>query len=216
VWAEYIAKLIEKQHQSLETLSVQFKRGHAGVLADILATCGRLKSMEFTGLRFVNIGTLIDPQKPWVCTELEVFEGCFGLPSPNEPHHVPDPLASDKSVDVTASRRIEEQFMRCLGRLTNLRCVVQYYGRPVTGERMDNEIMEWSLASGLEHLQGLVHLRKFEVCDHYPRKWIGVPEMMFIKQHWHSLKEMFCAGVGEIVQKWLATEWPELKASNRE
>jgi len=82
---------------------------------------------------------------------------------------------------------------------------------------MDNEIMEWSLASGLVHLHGLVHLRKFQVCDHYSRKWIGIPEMMFIKQHWHSLKEMLCAGVGEIVvQEWLATEWPELKASNRE
>jgi hypothetical protein len=38
--------------------------------------------------------------------------------------------------------------------------------------------------------------------------------MMFIKQHWYSLKEMVCNDVGEVdVQEWLATEWPELKAS---
>ncbi|KAK3806664.1 MAG: hypothetical protein J3Q66DRAFT_445255 [Benniella sp.] len=187
--SECIAKLIEKQHQSLELLSVQLEKGHTGALADILATCGRLKRLIFSGLPFVNIGTLIDPQKPWVCTELEDFEGDFGLSIPIEPH----PLVSDNDVDATS---IEEQFMRRLGRLTNLRCVVQKdHGGdmvfdPVTGERMERWSMEWSLASGLEHLQGLVHLRTFKILDQDPRKWIGVPEMMFIKQHWHSLREM--------------------------
>jgi len=76
--------------------------------------------------------------------------------------------------------------------------------------------MEWSLASGLEHLHGLVNLRTLHILG-YPRKWIGVPEMMFIKQHWHSLKEMVCNDVSDIdVRKWLAAKWPELKASNRE
>jgi len=216
---ECIAKLIEKQHQSLEYLTVEFEQNHAGALADILATCGRLKSLTFSAWPFVNIGPLIDPQKQWVCTELEVFEGDLGLALPIEPQ-VTGPLASNKSVDVKTSRRIEEQFMRCLGQLTNLRCVLQRgRGRdvihdPVTGERMEKQIMEWSLASGLEHLHGLVHLQTFKVLDQGPREWIRVPEMMFIKQHWHSLKVMVCNDLGDIdVQKWLTAEWPELKAS---
>ncbi|KAF9346974.1 hypothetical protein BGX34_003492, partial [Mortierella sp. NVP85] len=216
---ECIAKLIEKQHQSLESLSVGFEERHTGALADILATCGRLKSLIFWVCSFVSLGTLIDPQKPWVCTELEVFEGSLGLAHPIEPH-VSDPLISNKSLDTTG---IEEQFMLRLGQLTNLRCLVQK-GRdrediydPVTGERMKRRIMEWSLASGLEHLHGLVNLRTFKLFNQGPREWIGVPEMVFIKQHWRSLKEMVCNDVGDIaVQGWLATEWPELKASIKE
>jgi len=118
---ECVAKLIEKQHQSLESLSVHFEEGHAGAFADILATCGRLKSLTVAAPPFVSIGTLIDPQKPWVCNELEVLEGRFGLSHPIEPQ-VPGPLASNQSGDVTTSRQIEEQFMRRLGQLTNLRC----------------------------------------------------------------------------------------------
>jgi len=216
---ECIAKLIEKQHQSLEYLTVEFEQNHAGALMDILATCGRLKSLTFMSLPFVNIGTLINPQKPWVCTDLEGFEGYFGLSIPIEPH-VPDPLASDNDVYATS---IEQQFMRRLGRLTNLRCLVQRdrggdsLFDPVTGEQAEKWFMEWSLASGLEHLHGLVNLRTFHILDQDPRKSIGVPEMMFIKQHWHNLKEMVCNDVGETdVQEWLAAKWPELKASNRE
>ncbi|KAK3806666.1 MAG: hypothetical protein J3Q66DRAFT_358189 [Benniella sp.] len=216
MYSECITKLIEKQHQSLETLNLHFDEQHPGTLADILATCGRLKRLKFSVLPFVKIGTLIDPQKPWVCTELENFEGNFGLTLPVEAQ-VPGCLASNESVDATS---IEEGFMRRLGRLTNLRCVVQK-GRgldgihdPVTGEQRERGSMEWSLASGLEHLHGLVNLQTFKVLDRGPRKWIGVPEMIFIKQHWQSLKEMVCNDVGEIVvQEWLATERPELKAT---
>ncbi|KAK3806673.1 MAG: hypothetical protein J3Q66DRAFT_406812 [Benniella sp.] len=212
--AEGIAKLIEKQHQSLEDLTVKFEQYQTGALDDILATCGRLKSLTLLGWPFVNIGTLIDPQKPWVCTDLEDFEGDFGLALPIEPH-VTGSLVS--SVNATV---IEEQFMRRLGRLTNLRCVMQrdrcgdIVFDPATGDLMDKRSMKWSLASGLEHLHGLVNLQTFTVLGQDRRKWIGVPEMMFIKQHWHSLKEMVCTDVGEIaVQEWLTAEWPELKAS---
>ncbi|KAK3806665.1 MAG: hypothetical protein J3Q66DRAFT_358187, partial [Benniella sp.] len=211
-----IAKLIEKQHQSLEYLTVEFERNHTGALADILATCGRLKRLTFMGWPFVNIGTLIDPQKPWVCTDLEDFEGDFGLALPIEAQF-PRPLASNRSVDATV---IEEQFMRRLGRLTNLRCVVQRdHGGdmvfdPVMGVMMGKRSMKWSLASGLEHLHGLGNLRTFTVLGQDRRKWIGVPEMMFIKQHWHNLKQMICTDVGDIdVQEWLTAEWPELETS---
>ena len=102
--------------------------------------------------------------------------------------------------------------MRCLGRLTNLRCIVQRSRSKditfdlVTRKWRDMGGMEWSLASGLVHLHGFVNLRTFHILG-YLREWIGVPEMMFIKQHWHNLKEMECNDVGEIVQKWMATEW---------
>ncbi|KAK3806672.1 MAG: hypothetical protein J3Q66DRAFT_406811 [Benniella sp.] len=216
---ECIAKLIEMQHQSLESLNVQFEEGHTGALADILATCGRLKSLTFMGLPFVNIQTLIDPQKPWVCTELEVFDGYLGLALPEKPRDL-GRLGFNKSVDATTSRRMEDQFMHRLGQLTNLRCLVQNIcDNPTVYQQLQHDGMkqrtvEWSLASGLGHLHGLVHLRTFKIVDHCPRKWIGVPEMMFIKQHWQSLREMSCKDVGGIaVQKWLATEWPELKAT---
>ncbi|KAK3806675.1 MAG: hypothetical protein J3Q66DRAFT_445264 [Benniella sp.] len=216
---ECIAKLIEMQHQSLETLNVQLGNGHTGGLADILATCGRLKRLTFSGQPFVNIQTLIDPQKPWVCTELEVFEGRFGLCLPGDYRDL-DRLGFNKSVDVKTSRRIEDQFMHRLGQLTNLRCLAQNISsssavyQQLQHDGMKQRTVEWSLASGLEHLHGLVNLRTFKVLQKGPRKWIGVPEMMFIKQHWHSLKEMVCDDVGDIaVQEWLAAEWPELKAS---
>ncbi|KAK3806668.1 MAG: hypothetical protein J3Q66DRAFT_421354 [Benniella sp.] len=214
---ECVAKLIEKQHQSLETLSVKLEEGHTGGLADILATCGRLKSLTFMGLPFVNIQTLIDPQKPWVCTELEVFEGRFGLWIPEKPRGLVG-LIFNKSVDVKTSRRIEEQFMLRLGQLTHLRCLVQNMhsrravDRRLKQEGMKQRTLEWSLASGLEHLRGLVNLRAFKILDRDPQNCIGLSEMRFIKQHWQSLREMVCNDVGGIfVQKWLATEWPELK-----
>ncbi|KAK3806661.1 MAG: hypothetical protein J3Q66DRAFT_406799 [Benniella sp.] len=214
-------KLIEKQHQSLESLNMGFEQAHSGALADILASCVKLKSLTFSAWPFVNIGTLIDPQKPWVCTELEVFEGYFGL-STIEPF-VPVPSASDKSVDATCLRQDEEQFMRRLGQLSNLRCIVQngycslgpdtIYDA-MTGRLVEKRSMEWSLASGLVHLHGLVNLRTFKLLDQGPRKTIGVPEMMFIQQHWRGLKEVVCSDVGNSdVREWLATEWPELKAS---
>ncbi|KAF9359421.1 hypothetical protein BGX34_008363 [Mortierella sp. NVP85] len=208
---ESAAMLIEKQHQSLESLTLHLEEDHAGALADILATCRRLKSLTFSVPPFVDIRTLIDPQKPWVCAELEIIKGYFGLPRPVRS------LASDEGIEVTISKRIEEQFMRRLGRLTNLRCLVQnecYLG-PICASSMIKEgIMEWSLTSGLGHLHGLVNLRTFKVLNRGPQKWIGVPEMMFIKQHWQSLRVMVCNDVGDIaVQEWLVAEWPELKAS---
>ncbi|KAK3806670.1 MAG: hypothetical protein J3Q66DRAFT_406808 [Benniella sp.] len=216
---ENIAKLIEKQHQSLETLSVQLDNGHIAALADILATCSRLKRLTFSGQPFVNIQTLIDPQRPWVCTELGVFEGRFGLALPGEYGDL-GRWVFEKSVDVKTSRRIEEQFMHRLGRLTNLRCLVQNISsgsvvyHQLKDEGMKQRTVEWSLASGLEHLHGLVHLETFKILDTYPRKRIGVSEMVFIKQHWQNLKEMICNDIGDIdVQEWLATEWPELKVS---
>ena len=148
---ESTAMLIEKQHQSLESLTLHLEEDHAGALADILATCGRLKSVTFSVPPFVDIRTLIDPQKPWVCTELEIIKGYLGLPRPLRP------LASDKSIEVTTSEWIEEQFMRRLGRLTNLRCLEQneYYLSTVCASLMrEKGIMEWSLASGLAHLHG--------------------------------------------------------------
>ncbi|KAK3806667.1 MAG: hypothetical protein J3Q66DRAFT_406805 [Benniella sp.] len=220
---ENIAKLIEKQHQSLETLSVQLDNGHTGALADILATCSRLKSLTFKGWPFVNIGALIDPQKPWVCTELEVFEGRFGLWIPDE--EPPRGLVGfifNKSIDVKTSRRIEEQFMLRLGLLTHLRYLVQNMHsreaveRQLKQEGMKQRTMEWSLASGLGHLHGLVNLRAFKILDQDPRNCIGLSEMRFIKQHWQSLREMVCDEIGGIlVQVWLATEWPELEATNQ-
>ncbi|KAF9359423.1 hypothetical protein BGX34_008365 [Mortierella sp. NVP85] len=218
---ESIAKLVEKQHQSLEFMEVQFDEDHSGALADILATCGRLKSLTFSGRHFTDIGALIDPQKPWVCTELEVFSGSLGILFPVEPDDS-DQLVSNEIVNVTTSRWIEEQFLYRLGRLTHLRCFVQYefdipvretIYDPVTEEWTEERMMEWSLASGLAHLHGLVNLQTFEVVGEDLPKRIGIPEMVFIKQHWTSLKEMVCDDVGdEDVQEWLATEWPELEA----
>ncbi|KAK3806663.1 MAG: hypothetical protein J3Q66DRAFT_374991 [Benniella sp.] len=115
---ECIAKLIEKQHQSLESLSAQ--------------------EFDLNGLAFCGSWNFDRPAAAVVCTELEVFEGCVGLALPIH-RHVSGRLVSNKSVDAT---RIEEQFMRRLGRLTNLRCFVQNdRGRLLcsTDERADGE-----------------------------------------------------------------------------
>jgi len=212
-----IMTLIEQQHQSLESLSIHFMDGHEGALAEIMTTCVSLRSLNFSTQPFVNIRTLIDAQKPWVCTRLEVFEGCFGLSPPR-------PLASsdfNDNLGAMLAKQFEKLFMRRLGRLTNLRSIVQkrkperqYFYDPVSRKWMEKRVMRWSLDSGLVHLQGLVNLQTFKVLDRGMPTGMGVPEMMFIKQHWRSLKELACSDVGGVdVQEWLANEWPELKVS---
>ncbi|KAK3806646.1 MAG: hypothetical protein J3Q66DRAFT_421325 [Benniella sp.] len=178
-------QLIEQQHGNLEFLKLGLLPRHTGALAGILATCRKLKDLIFTARPFVDIQTLIDPQRPWVCTELEVFEGTFGLfrphpPYPSDPHELNDP---------ERSRQVEEQFMQRLGQLTKLRRLVQQDNvNPLLGA----EIMEWSLSSGLTHLEGFANLKTFTHVNRGIPKGIGIPELMFMKQHWRGLKELEC------------------------
>jgi len=125
--------LVKQQHQSLESLGVKFLRGHGEALADVLTTCRKLKRLDFWGEPLVDIRALIDPLRPWVCTELEVFEGLFGL-SP------PPPLSfaeiSSKQEDreeeedgkVLTLEQAENLFMQRLGGLTKLRRLVRKKG----------------------------------------------------------------------------------------
>ncbi|KAF9366367.1 hypothetical protein BGX34_003646 [Mortierella sp. NVP85] len=195
---ECTTKLIEQQYGSLESLNVGFLRGHAGALADILATCVKLKKLVFAAKPFVDIQTLIDPQHPWVCTELEVFNGVFGFN------------------DAGCSRQVEDQFMQRLGKLTKLRRLVQqvaFVDRSMTAE-IDRETMTWSLSSGLAHLGSLANLKTFLFAHQDLPKGIGVPEMTFIKKHWHSLRRLVCNGINNSeLEEWLAAEWPELKVT---
>ncbi|KAK3806645.1 MAG: hypothetical protein J3Q66DRAFT_406781 [Benniella sp.] len=116
---ESIAKLIGEQHGSLETLKLTFAQDHAAVLADVLARCTKLKKLIFTSQPFVDVRALIDPQRPWVCFDLEVFDGHFGLTC--------RPLlrsGSKEKIDVERLRQIENQFMQRLGQLVKLRKLV--------------------------------------------------------------------------------------------
>ncbi|KAK3821715.1 MAG: hypothetical protein J3Q66DRAFT_155591 [Benniella sp.] len=224
---ECTTMLIDRQHQSLESLNVSFVQGHGGALGDILATCSKLKSLKFGTEPFVDIRTLIDPQKPWVCTELEVFEGIFGLspcPSPlasNENNGAEDSKQEDEegdekvaTLDPVTSDPAESLFMQQVGRLTKLRRLVQnsdinfsYYAS--VGSK---DIMAWTLSSGLTHLADLENLEWFETLDAKIPKGIGILELSFIKQHWSSLRVLTCSIVDSVeVQEWLAIEWPGLK-----
>jgi len=201
---ESATKLIERQHRSLEFMNVDFLKGHAGSLAEILATCHKLKVLVFTTVPFVDIQTLIGPWHPWVCAELEVFEGSFGLSRDFYTLHPSDPNGLN---DAERSRQVEDQFMQRLGRLTKLRRLVQ------RGDSLnDMDIMAWSLSSGLVHLEGLASLKTFMHANRGFPSGIGIPEMVFMKQHWHRLKELTCYKVGDL-EEWLATEWPELKVT---
>ncbi|KAK3806650.1 MAG: hypothetical protein J3Q66DRAFT_358145 [Benniella sp.] len=211
---ECTTKLIEQQYGSLESLNVGFLRGHAGALADILATCVKLKKLVFAAKPFVDIQTLIDPQHPWGCTELEVFNGVFGLtritPSP--------PPSSDSRGlnDAERSSQVEDQFMQRLGKLTKLRRLVQqvaFVDRSMTAE-IDRGTMAWSLSSGLAQLRSLANLKTFMFAHQDLPKGIGVPEMTFIKKHWHGLRILACNEINNSdLEEWLATEWPELKVT---
>jgi hypothetical protein len=204
---ECTASLVQQQHQSLETLNVTFMMDHRGALGDILATCSKLKRLVFKANAFVDLRMLIDPQRPWVCTELEVFEGYFGL-SPFFPE--PPSSASGKSSNDEQSHRVENLFMQRLGQLTKLRKLVRQKNRD-PAVRRDKNVMTWSLSSGLKHLAGLSNLQTLEFADRHLPRGIGVAETVFIKQHWYSLQELTCKYIYDAaVRQWLATEWPEL------
>jgi len=215
--------LIEQQHHSLESLSVTFMKDHTGALADIMATCRKLKSLTFEAKPFVDIRTLIDPQRPWACTELEVFDGYFGLshfPLLSHPAPPAPPPGSDLDDDPKRPTLVEDMFMQRLGQLTNLHSVVQKNGQehqsfydPFTDTWMAMQTMGWSMASGLAHLAGLVNLRTLGFCDRNLPKGIGIHEAVFMKQHWHGLKELACLRIKSDLVEWLATEWPELKVN---
>ncbi|KAF9346619.1 hypothetical protein BGX34_003767, partial [Mortierella sp. NVP85] len=214
-----IGLLIEQQHQSLESLNVVISRGHEGALGDILATCRKLKSLDFEAEPKVDIRTLTDPQRPWVCTELEVFEGYFGLYPP------PPPLASNANNDAERSGLMDEEtgekgtisnpvtsdqvdpvenlFMRRLGQLTKLRRLVQCWDSfgHVFGDYPDyveEETMAWALSSGLRHLVNLTNLQWIEFLDLNLPAGIGIPELVFIKQHWPSLEGLSCYNMDAI------------------
>ncbi|KAF9348263.1 hypothetical protein BGX34_002587 [Mortierella sp. NVP85] len=217
---ECVDMLIQKQHQSLESLIGTFQWGHTRALGDILATCHKLKNLDFRAERLIDIRTLIDPQRPWVCTELEVFEGHFGLPPPlhslasNENDDKQDGQEEDYE-KVATTDQVESLFLERLGRLTKLRRLAQGYEvvRYFYTMETDNEnVMAWTLSSGLRHLTDLVNLRWLEFYDEDLPPSIGIPELMFIKRHWVNLQGLGCNKIDAAeVKEWLATEWPELE-----
>jgi len=218
---ECAAMLIQQQYQSLESLVVNFLWGHTGALADILATCSKLKHLDFEP--FVDIRTLVDSRRPWVCTELEVFEGYFGL-SPYENDDAGRSRHKDEEDDkVTASDpvtldQVESLFMQRLGQLTKLRRLGQSYN--IMGYFFDNDMgsdnMTWTLSSGLTHLADLVNLQWLEFVDGNLPTGIGIPELLFMKHHWHSLQGLACYNMDITeVEEWLAAEWPQLKVKLR-
>ncbi|KAK3806644.1 MAG: hypothetical protein J3Q66DRAFT_374976 [Benniella sp.] len=179
-------RLIEQQHVNLEFLKVGLLPGHTGALAGILATCRKLKVLIFTAKPFVDIQKLIDPQQPWVCTELEVFEGTFGLSRRPHPPHPSDPNGLNDAVRSS-----------------------DFLDQIIAGET-GIDIMAWSLPSGLAHLAGLASLRSFKFLDRDVPEGVGDPEMVFMKQHWHGLKELACYAItNSDLVKWQETEWPE-------
>ncbi|KAK3821787.1 MAG: hypothetical protein J3Q66DRAFT_334306 [Benniella sp.] len=216
---ECASMLVQKHHQSLESLVTEFVRGHARVLGDILATCCNLKYLKFGAEPFVDIRALVDPQRPWVCSELEVFEGYFGLP----PSLPPPSIVSNQEEDrkVIPTDQVENLFMQRVGQLTKLRRLVQstdamgyfFSDHPLD---MEADAMTWTLSSGLGHLADLVNLEWLEFEDGDLPAGIGIPELLFIKQHWHGLQGLACYNIDAAeVQEWLAIEWPELEVKLR-
>jgi len=198
-------QLAKQQHQSLEFLNVSFVEDQETGLSDILVKCGKLKHLVFSAQPFVDIQILIDPEYPWVCTELEVFEGAFGV---SRSPHARFTLISETNRANGAGNpeQIEDRFMQRLGQLTRLRRLVQ------KGGFQDQDPMAWSLSSGLDHLDGLANLRTLGFSDWSLPEGIGIPEAVFMKQHWHSLEELACYEMDDgDLKEWLATEWPELE-----
>jgi hypothetical protein len=216
---ECVATLTHKQHQSLESLVGTFQWGHTRALGDILATCHKLKTLDFRGEPLVDIRALTDPQRPWVCTELEVFEGHFGLPPPLRPlvlnENDDEQEEQEEEEKVAITDQVENIFMERLGQLTKLRRLAQGYEvvRYFYTMETDNEnVMAWTLSSGLRHLTDLVNLRWLEFYDEDLPPSIGIPELMFIKRHWLNLQGLGCYKIDTAeVKEWLATEWPELE-----
>ncbi|KAK3821719.1 MAG: hypothetical protein J3Q66DRAFT_334090 [Benniella sp.] len=225
---ECVAMLIQEQHRSLESLRVSFQWGHSRALGDILATCRKLKNLTFRSEPLIDIRTWIDPQRPWVCTELEVFEGHFGLPPvprPSDSNMIDAEHSEQKQEDddenVATTDQVENIFMERLGQLTKLRRLAQGFGvwrhfAYSSMRDMNKNVMAWTLSSGLRHLKDLVNLRWLEFFDENLPASIGIPELMFMKHRWHNLQGLACYRIDAIeIEEWLATEWPELEVKLR-
>jgi len=210
---------VQKHHQSLESLVTEFVRGQSRALGDILATCCNLKYLKFGAEPLVDIRALVDPQRPWVCSELEVFEGYFGLP-PSPP---PPPIISNQEEDgkVAPTDQVEDLFMQRVGQLKKLRRFAKstdtmgYFFSDYPLD-MEADAMTWTLSSGLGHLADLVNLEWLEFLDGDLPAGIEIAELLFMKQHWHSLQGLACYNIDAAeVQEWLAIEWPELEVKLR-
>ncbi|KAK3821784.1 MAG: hypothetical protein J3Q66DRAFT_386522 [Benniella sp.] len=212
---ECASMLVQKHHQSLESLVTEFVRGQSRALGDILATCCNLKYLKFGAEPFVDIRALVDPQRPWVCSKLEVFEGYFGLlPSLPPPSNVSNQEEDGK---VILTDQVENLFMQRVGQLTKLRRLVQstdamgyfFSDHPLD---MEEDAMTWTLSSGLGHLADLANLEWLEFEGGNLPAGIGIPELLFIKRHWRGLQGLASYNIADAeVQEWLATEWAELE-----
>jgi hypothetical protein len=67
------------------------------------------------------------------------------------------------------------------------------------------------------YMAGLANLQSLRFLDRDLPKGIGIPEMEFIKRHWHNLQELECFEIKDAeVQQWLQVEWPELKVKTKQ
>ncbi|KAG0261929.1 hypothetical protein DFQ27_002701 [Actinomortierella ambigua] len=198
-----IQVLVERQHQSLESVVVQGAPQETPMA--LLASCPRLKTLYVSGTGFIDVRHLL--AQPWVCApRLEKLEVNIRLERPCKDSVLMDHASAEKALVApgrTEAEQTEIMWMTRLGQCRLLREAV--ISMPCSPK---SEQLSWSLASGLNRLCELSHLEMLAFGD-----WVtlGVPELRFIKDHWHSLKSLPQLDVRpHASRQWLQENWRHL------
>ncbi|KAG0259806.1 hypothetical protein DFQ27_003890 [Actinomortierella ambigua] len=204
--------MVKQQHETLETITCHSFSDRTGLaIARILHDCKRLRKLTFNAGRlnsFVDIRRSL--AQPWRCPLLEEMDVPFELDTRcTDPYTLQMGSAEKRAVAPGQDEKEQAEilFMKRLGAQSHLKRLRLYSGFDRDRKRT---YMQWSLATGVEHLAGLSRLERLDF-DHQVLP-LGVTELQFLKGHWVSLKELQCGSIHlPEIRRWLNQEWPELR-----
>lgn len=211
VEANDVQQLVECQHKSLMAIDIHSIRWwpYQEVLT-LLASCPLLKTITVTTNSVVDIRYLIS--RPWICSNLEVFEIALGLDRASADLELLSHASVEKE-EVAPGRDECEQaemvFLKQLGQLTKLRDLTFNHCHQDSKEPAQS-CLTWRLSRGLGSLAGLSQLERLQLGrgPFLP----GIAEVEFMKAHWQNLWQLGCERPNsDEMQGWMQESWPSMK-----